>query len=124
MLSYEEYHPFGTTAYARRAKRRCRSPTRYRYTGMERDEESGLSYHGSRYYAPWMGGGNGATPSGSSGGLNGYAYVRNRPTSLTDPTGNADEEQAQGWGEWFASFVVPEGDPLRELRAPWHRDGR
>jgi hypothetical protein len=28
---------------------------RYRYTGKERDEESGLYYHGARYYAPWLG---------------------------------------------------------------------
>ena len=28
---------------------------RYRFTGMERDEESGLAHHGARYYAPWLG---------------------------------------------------------------------
>lgn len=27
---------------------------RYRYTGKERDEESGLYYHGARYYIPWL----------------------------------------------------------------------
>ncbi len=28
---------------------------RYRYTGKERDEENGFTYHGARYYAPWLG---------------------------------------------------------------------
>jgi len=27
---------------------------RYRYTGKERDDESGLYYHGARYYIPWL----------------------------------------------------------------------
>jgi RHS repeat-associated protein len=27
---------------------------RYRYTGKESDEESGLHYHSARYYAPWL----------------------------------------------------------------------
>src|SRR5262249_41435117 len=28
---------------------------RYRHTGKERDEESGLYYFGARFYAPWLG---------------------------------------------------------------------
>lgn len=27
---------------------------RYKYTGKERDEETGLYYHGARYYIPWL----------------------------------------------------------------------
>jgi RHS repeat-associated protein len=27
---------------------------RYRYTGKERDDSSGLSYYGARYLAPWL----------------------------------------------------------------------
>jgi RHS repeat-associated protein len=27
---------------------------RYRYTGKERDDNSGLSYYGARYLAPWL----------------------------------------------------------------------
>lgn len=55
VISYEEYHPYGTTAYhARNASIRS-AAKRYRFTGMERDEESGLAYHEARYYAPWLG---------------------------------------------------------------------
>jgi RHS repeat-associated protein len=27
---------------------------RYRYTGKERDDSSGLCYYGARYLAPWL----------------------------------------------------------------------
>ena len=55
IISYEEYHPYGSTSYqaVRSAQQRLQSK-RYRYTGKERDEESGFEYHGARYYAPWL----------------------------------------------------------------------
>lgn len=55
VISYEEYHPYGTTAYQVRNASIRSAAKRYRFTGMERDEESGLGYHGARYYAPWLG---------------------------------------------------------------------
>jgi RHS repeat-associated protein len=55
VLTYEEYHPYGTTAYHARNGTIEVSRKRYRYTGMERDEETGLNYHTARYYAPWLG---------------------------------------------------------------------
>jgi len=48
-LSFEEYHPFGTSSY-----RTGSMPLRYRYCGKERDEESGLYYYGMRYYISWL----------------------------------------------------------------------
>jgi RHS repeat-associated protein len=54
VISYEEYHPYGTTAYQARNAAIRSTAKRYRFTGMERDEESGLEYHGARYYAPWL----------------------------------------------------------------------
>ena len=57
IISYEEYHPYGTTAYQATDAVKQVPAKRYRYTGMERDEESGLSYHSARYYVPWLGGG-------------------------------------------------------------------
>jgi len=55
VISYEEYHPFGTTAYQAKNAAIKSAAKRYRYTGMERDEESGLEYHSARYYVPWLG---------------------------------------------------------------------
>ena len=55
LISYEEYHPYGTTAFQAMNSAAEVSLKRYRYTGKERDEETGLYYHGARYYAPWLG---------------------------------------------------------------------
>jgi RHS repeat-associated protein len=55
IISYEEYYPYGSTSFQSVDSSREVSAKRYRYTGKERDEESGLYYHGARYYAPWLG---------------------------------------------------------------------
>lgn len=54
IVSYEEYHPYGTTAFQAKSTTINAVAKRYRYTGKERDEESGLYYHGARYYIPWL----------------------------------------------------------------------
>ncbi|MEL7012893.1 MAG: toxin TcdB middle/C-terminal domain-containing protein, partial [Pseudomonadota bacterium] len=48
VISYEEYHPYGTTSYYAVDSTRDVPPKRYRYTGKERDEETGFSYHSAR----------------------------------------------------------------------------
>src|SRR5258708_4617349 len=63
----------------------------YKFTGKERDIESGLDYFSARYYANALGRFITADPLGGHYDdpqtLNKYAYVRNNPTTLTDPTG-------------------------------------
>src|SRR5207245_3087955 len=54
IISYEEFNPFGSTSY-QAVRRQTETPKRYRYTGKERDQESGFCYHGARYYARWLG---------------------------------------------------------------------
>jgi RHS repeat-associated protein len=54
VISYEEYSPYGSPTY-QAVRSQTETPKRYRYTGMERDEESGFDYHGARYYATWLG---------------------------------------------------------------------
>jgi RHS repeat-associated protein len=87
VISYEEYHPYGTTAYHAVASGVEVSAKRYRYTGKEKDEETGLYYHGARHYAPWLGRWTSADPAGLVDGVNLYRYGRNRPVVLIDPTG-------------------------------------
>jgi len=54
IISYEEYHPFGTTSYRSGRTQTEVSLKRYKYCGKERDEETGLYYYGARYYAAWL----------------------------------------------------------------------
>ncbi|MEZ4458720.1 MAG: RHS repeat-associated core domain-containing protein [bacterium] len=86
--SREAYTAYGKSTYGSFEKKR------YRFTGKERDEESGLNYHSARYYAPWLGKWLSPDPSGFVDGPNLYAYVRGNPISLSDPTGREGEDQA------------------------------
>jgi len=91
IITYEEYHPFGTTSYQATNTDIKASAKRYRYTGMERDDETGLSYHNARYYIPWLGRWLNCDPIGIGDGVNVYAYCGNSPVSHTDVTGNGTE---------------------------------
>lgn len=86
IITYEEYYPFGSTAY-HAARNNTETPKRYRYSGKERDEESGLYYHGARYYAPWLARWTATDPAGLVDGGNLYRYCRNNPIMLHDPQG-------------------------------------
>ena len=50
-VKYEEYHPHGTTAWWAANSSIDALRKRYRYTGKEKDEETGFSCHHRRYYA-------------------------------------------------------------------------
>ena len=49
IISYEEYHPFGTTSYRSGRSEVDVALKRYKYVGKERNEETGLYYYGARY---------------------------------------------------------------------------
>jgi RHS repeat-associated protein len=86
MISYEEYYPYGSTSY-QAVSSGTGTPKRYRYTGMERDEESGLNYQRARYYASWLGRWVTCDPGGLHDGTNVYQYVNSSPIMLIDKSG-------------------------------------
>jgi RHS repeat-associated protein len=102
IISYEEYYPFGSTSY-QAVRSQLETPKRYRYTGKERDEETGLYYHGLRYYACWLGRWTSCDPKDLADGDNLYQYVKNNPICHSDPTGAITWGQAAGFG---AALVV------------------
>jgi RHS repeat-associated protein len=126
-LSYDaDFTPFGREiAYVNT------SDPIYKFTGKERDSESGLDNFGARYNSSTMG--RFMSPDWSSGAptvpyadfsdpqsLNLYAYVRNNPLARNDPDGHCTVDgEKHGW-LWCALHVVlitqtqkeqKEGDP-------------
>ncbi len=89
VISYEEFHPFGTTSYAANDSGIEVSAKRYRYIGKERDEETGLYHLGARYYAAWLARWTASDPIGLADGVNRYAYVAGNPIGARDTTGTA-----------------------------------
>ena len=87
VISYEEYYPFGGSAY-----RAGDINKRYRFIGEERDEETGLSMCGRRYYAPWLGRWISPDPLGVETQPNCYVYANNQPTFLIDTNGMQPED--------------------------------
>ncbi len=92
VISYEEYYPYGSTSYQAGRSAAEVSLKRYRYTDKERDEETGLYYHGARYYASWLGRWVSCDPRGLRDGPNLYQYCLANPIRLRDPSGSQSEE--------------------------------
>jgi RHS repeat-associated protein len=96
-VSSSIYYPFGQEA----STFTDNSPNHYKFTGKERDAESGLDYFGARYYASSMG--RFMSPDWAAKvapvpyaklddpqSLNLYSYVRNNPLSRADADGHCD----------------------------------
>ena len=62
VITYEEYFPCGSTSYQGVAQSISPAAKRYRFTGKERDEESGLNYHGGALLTMPFGSGDGWPP--------------------------------------------------------------
>jgi RHS repeat-associated protein len=90
VISYEEYHPYGTASYQSARSGAHVSARRYRYIGNERDEETGLNYHRARYCCAWLGRWTTADPVRLRAGLNLYRYARANPVVRLDPYGMED----------------------------------
>ncbi|RPI12907.1 MAG: RHS repeat-associated core domain-containing protein, partial [Acidobacteriales bacterium] len=113
IVSYEEYYPYGSTSY-QAVRSQTDTPKRYRFTGKERDEESGLYYHISRYYAPWLGRWTASDPGGLIDGDNLYRYSRNSPIIFDDPNGMDPPPRTSRYslGDFPLSAANPLTDPL------------
>lgn len=88
-INREEYTPYGETTFGSVAFKR------YRFTGKERDGESGLGYHGARYYAPHLLRWCSPDPAGVSGGVNPFVYCAGNPVGRVDPSGLESVELEQ-----------------------------
>ncbi len=93
IIDREEYYPFGDSSLRTFTKKR------YRFTGKEKDLESGLYYYGARYYTAW-------TcrfisidqKSAEQPNFTPYLYANNNPIRMNDPTGMQAEDSGDGGG--------------------------
>lgn len=83
-INREEFFPYGETSFGSFGRKR------YRFTGKERDEESGFNYHEARYYGSWILRWIVCDPLGAIAGQNLYAYTQSNPINYIDPSGMAE----------------------------------
>ncbi|WP_218032361.1 SpvB/TcaC N-terminal domain-containing protein [Paenibacillus glycanilyticus] len=118
IISYEEYAPYGSSTY-QAVRSMTETAKRYRYTGKERDEESGLYYHGARYYAAWLGRWNAPDPLGVTDGVDSYAYAHCAPITYVDPNGKQNKEPPGG--ELSMDFEGESVTFKTIQRSPWKK---
>ena len=107
IISYEEFHPFGTTSYRSGKGEIEVSLKRYKYNGKERDEETGLYYYGARYYTACLCRFTACDPKQFDyPNTNSYCYCFNNPITYTDPNGR---DPITGLGEAAFSFAISAG---------------
>lgn len=116
VISYEEYLPFGATAFtAGNDLREVALKTRG-FIARERDAATGLHHVGQRYYASWLCRFISPDPGGDADGPNLYIYAQNNPVSHADPTG-LQTAQAQERGHVYTQS----GGPPPDVMAAWNR---
>jgi RHS repeat-associated protein len=122
VLSYEEYYPYGSTSYQAVRHGPAEILKRYRYTGRERDLETGLYYCGARYYAPWLARWISCDPAGLADGVNLYSYVNGNPLRLSDPSGTAGAPPwlaaGRAFQTKFGQLLSSAGQKLHEVLPP------
>jgi RHS repeat-associated protein len=95
IITYEEYYPYGGTSFQSGRSLIEVNLKRYRYSGKERDEETGFYYYGARYYASWLGRWTAVDPLGLTQGINLYRFCKNNPVRLVDADGRQAKEDRQ-----------------------------
>ncbi len=92
VLSYEELHAYGSTGWWAEVGA-LEASKRDRFTGLERDEETGLQVHSQRYDSPRLGRWGRPDPIGMADGGNLWAYVKGRVTTGRDGRGLGSTDQ-------------------------------
>jgi RHS repeat-associated protein len=93
------------------------TPTDYQYTGQRNENSIGLYYYNARWYDASLGRfaqADTIIPAGVQG-LDRYAYVSNSPLMATDPSGNTETCDADGYCGDQNNLPVSEQDMIRTI---------
>ena len=108
LVSLTEYTPYGAVALAQSPEPGAQS--RIGFTGQRQDTDNGLVLFPARAYDPTLGRFIQADPLVQDPidpqTLNRYAYVRNNPINLVDPTGLSEENPDNSWDAIIYIFVA------------------
>jgi RHS repeat-associated protein len=100
-INREEFFPYGETSFGSFGRKR------YRFAGMERDLENGLTYHSLRYCNVHLGRWASPDPIGSAATLNLFQSFANAPLNHIDPTGTEDLPGGVNLGSEKATGAIP-----------------
>lgn len=106
LITYEEYFPYGNTAFTVGKNQIEVTLKTYRYSGQERDA-TGLYYYGARYYPPWLCRWLNPDPGGTIDGLNLYAFVGGNPVTYEDNGGTVSTRSKISAGKEPLSEGIP-----------------
>ncbi len=117
------YYPYGGIAFSSGS-----DPNHYKFTGKERDTESGLDEFGARYYTSAFG--RFMTPDwetkptdvpyanfGNPQSLNLYSYVQNNPTTVGDPDGHVGPDVGADIAEEIATYIATHPEEVQAVEA-------
>ena len=115
LVQINEYQPFGDFSRRDQYATGGQESDLY-FTQQILDDETGLYYYGARYYDPLIGRFISADPTvqhpNDPQDLNRYAYCRNNPINLVDPSG-------YGWfSDFIGDFTQFLGDAIAVITAP------
>ncbi len=111
LINREEFSPYGETSFGSFAKKR------YRFTGMERDEESGLNYVHHRALSPVLGRWISCDPLRKKGASKSYELCGSNPICFVDKDG-LEESKSTEWGASLAWFLANHPVAAKEVGLP------
>jgi RHS repeat-associated protein len=118
LINREEYFPYGETSFGSFGRKR------YRYSGKERDEESGLYYYGARYYASYLNRWISCDPLGANDQKNLFLFIKCNPILFLDPTGKETKpNEKQSTLDRFIDAIPIIGKTEKEKKDTGDRPG-
>lgn len=116
-INREEYTPYGETSFGSFGLKR------YRFSGKERDEESGFSYFGARYLATWLGRWIICDLKGPKDEVNLYLFVGGGPVNYVDEEGASKVSAVEKAAKMGLDYLKKRGKQINGHIRKGHDEG-